>query len=120
MNFTHTHDHESHFRDIWPYGGSLKNLKDLKDAGLCCGSRLRKGGVFAYVGLINNLKDLKNREALKDLKGPNGPKGPKHQSLSNNPGRYPRLKGPKTQLKLAELYTGRGVRRRGAGGRGDG
>ena len=30
-----------------------------KDAGLCCGSRLRKGAVFAYVGRIHNLKDLK-------------------------------------------------------------
>ena len=26
---------------------------------LCCGSRLRKGEVFAYVGLPQNLKDLK-------------------------------------------------------------
>ena len=30
-----------------------------KDALLCCGSRLRKGEVFAYVGLPQNLKDLK-------------------------------------------------------------
>ena len=30
-----------------------------KDAGLYCGSRLRKGEVFAYVGLPQNLKDLK-------------------------------------------------------------
>ena len=30
-----------------------------KDAGLYCGSRLRKGEVFAYVGSIQNLKDLK-------------------------------------------------------------
>jgi hypothetical protein len=55
----------------------LKDLKDLKgsvhctagssrsftairkDAGLCCGSRLRKGEVFAYVGQNQNLKDLK-------------------------------------------------------------
>ena len=28
-----------------------------KDAGLCCGSRLRKGEVFAYVGRNQNLKD---------------------------------------------------------------
>jgi len=28
-----------------------------KDAGLCCGSRLRSGDVFAYVGLPQNLKD---------------------------------------------------------------
>ena len=32
-----------------------------KDAGLCCGSHLRKGEVFAYVGRIHNLKDLKGR-----------------------------------------------------------
>ena len=30
-----------------------------KETGLCCGSRLRKGEVFAYVGLPQNLKDLK-------------------------------------------------------------
>ena len=30
-----------------------------KDTGFCCGSRLRKGEVFAYVGLSQNLKDLK-------------------------------------------------------------
>ena len=32
-------------------------------AGLCCGSRLRKGEVFAYVGLPQNLKDLKENES---------------------------------------------------------
>jgi hypothetical protein len=30
-----------------------------KDAGLYCGSRLRSGEVFAYVGRNQNLKDLK-------------------------------------------------------------
>ena len=30
-----------------------------KDAGLYCGPRLRKGEVFAYAGLPQNLKDLK-------------------------------------------------------------
>ena len=30
-----------------------------KDAGLYCGPRLRKGAVFAYAGLPQNLKDLK-------------------------------------------------------------
>ena len=35
-----------------------------KDAGICCGSRLRKGEVFAYVGRNQNLKDLKGRRAL--------------------------------------------------------
>ena len=30
-----------------------------KEPGLYCGSRLRKGEVFAYVGLSQNLKDLK-------------------------------------------------------------
>ena len=32
--------------------------------GLCCGPRLRKGEVFAYVGLPQNLKDLKGHEYL--------------------------------------------------------
>ena len=32
-----------------------------KDAGLCCGSRLRKGEVFAYVGRNQHLKDLKDQ-----------------------------------------------------------
>jgi len=46
--------------------GLSQNLKDLKeftaiqkDAGLYCGSRLRSGEVFAYVGSIQNLKELK-------------------------------------------------------------
>ena len=40
--------------------GSWRSFTALrKDAGLCCGSRLRKGEVFAYVGSIQNLKDLK-------------------------------------------------------------
>ena len=30
----------------------------------CCGSRLRKGEVFAYVGSIQNLKDLKHQSVL--------------------------------------------------------
>jgi len=34
-------------------------LKKGKDAGLFCGSFLRKGEVFAYVGRIQNLEDLK-------------------------------------------------------------
>jgi len=33
---------------------------DPKDAGLFCGSFLRKGEVFAHVGLIQNLKILKD------------------------------------------------------------
>ena len=41
-----------------------------KDAGLCCGSRLRSGEVFAYVGLPHNLKDLKGLKDLKDLRPP--------------------------------------------------
>ena len=41
--------------------GSSRSFTALrKDAGLCCGSRLRKGEVFAYVGLPQNLKDLKD------------------------------------------------------------
>ncbi len=50
--------------EVFAYVGLPQNLKDLKDAGLCCGSRLRKGEVFAYVGSIQNLKDLT------DLKDP--------------------------------------------------
>ena len=39
--------------------GSSRSFTAIrKDAGLCCGSRLRKGEVFAYVGLPQNLKDL--------------------------------------------------------------
>ena len=34
------------------------------DAGLCCGSRLRKGEVFAYIGLIPNPTDLKAERSL--------------------------------------------------------
>ena len=50
-------------------GSSLKVLKAgcgqrdpaiRKDAGLYCGSRLRSGEVFAYVGRNQNLKDLKD------------------------------------------------------------
>ena len=41
-------------------GGSSRSFTAIrKDAGLCCGSRLRKGEVFAYGGLPHNLKDLK-------------------------------------------------------------
>ena len=32
-----------------------------KEAGLSCGSFLRKGEVFAYVGRIQNLKDVKDQ-----------------------------------------------------------
>ena len=35
-----------------------------KDAGLCCGSRLRKGEVFAYVGRNQNLKDLEDHTGV--------------------------------------------------------
>jgi len=35
-------------------------LQSEKDAELCCESRLRKGEVFAYAGLPQNLKDLKD------------------------------------------------------------
>jgi len=62
------------------YVGSSKNLKDLKDlndgskrsftairkeAGLFCGSFLRKGEVFAYAGRSQNLKDLQGYLAHK-------------------------------------------------------
>jgi len=40
-----------------------------KDAGLCCGPRLRKGGVFAFVGSIQNLKDLKGKRTAFDRRG---------------------------------------------------
>jgi len=41
--------------------GSSRSFTAIrKDAGLCCGSRLRKGEMFAYVGLPQNLKDLKS------------------------------------------------------------
>ena len=40
--------------------GSSRSFTAIrKNAGLCCGSRLGKGEVFAYVGLSQNLKDLK-------------------------------------------------------------
>ena len=40
--------------------GSLRSFTAIrKDAGLYCGSRLRKGVVSAYVGSSQNLKDLK-------------------------------------------------------------
>ena len=46
-----------------------------KDAGLCCGSRLRSGEVSAYGGSIQNLKDLMgSRERRCGFK-----KAPKHQ-----------------------------------------
>ena len=45
--------------------GSLRSFTAIrKDAGLYCGSRLRKGEVFAYVGLPHNLKDLKEERLL--------------------------------------------------------
>ena len=48
-----------------PSAGSSRSSTALrKGAGLCCGSRLRKGEVFAYVGLPKNLKDLKDMVLL--------------------------------------------------------
>ena len=52
----------------------VKDLKDLERTlgFVCCGSRLRKGEMFAYVGSIQNLKDLKDEEHLlfpQDLTG---------------------------------------------------
>ena len=43
---------------------NLKDLKDLHDTGLYCGSRLRKGEVFGYVGLSQNLKDLMRSQGV--------------------------------------------------------
>ena len=56
--------------------GSSRSFTAIrKDAGLCCGSRLWKGDVFAYVGHPQNLKDLKDKAQqgatrLSDLKCP--------------------------------------------------
>jgi len=41
-----------------------------KDAGLFCGSFLRKGEVFAYVGRIQNLKDPNDEDLLPSPKCP--------------------------------------------------
>ena len=43
-----------------------------KEAGLFCGSFLRKGEVFAYVGRNQNLKDLKNLEIKRETVGYRG------------------------------------------------
>ena len=59
-------------------------------------------GKIDTVGRNQNLKDLKIL------------------FLSTDPLRHSRLKGPKAQVKLAELHTGRGGRRRGAGRTGGG
>jgi hypothetical protein len=41
--------------------GSSRSITAIrKNAGLCCGSRLRSGEVFAYVWRNQNLKDLKD------------------------------------------------------------
>jgi hypothetical protein len=50
--------------------GSSRSFTAIrKDAGLYCGPRLRKGQVFAYVGLPQNLKDL--NVAARDAAVPN-------------------------------------------------
>ena len=49
-----------HFLDITDLGRRSVLIPIRKDAGLYCGSRLRSGEVFAYVGLSQNLKDLKD------------------------------------------------------------
>ena len=74
--------------------GSSRSFTAIRgDAGLCCGSRLRKGEVFAYVGRNQNLKDLQDRRKLKgacrwavsgELK-PKGPKGPNGLSKEQFP-----------------------------------
>ena len=51
-----------------------------KDAGLYCGPRLRKGEVFAYVGLPQNLKDLKDLKA--ELQPPTIPGQKTEKSLN--------------------------------------
>ena len=45
---------------VLPAASSKSFTAIRKDAGLYCGSRLRSGEVFAYVGSIQNLKDLKH------------------------------------------------------------
>ena len=40
-----------------------------KDAGLCCGSRLRKGEEFAYVGRNQNREDLKPKGLYHEKRG---------------------------------------------------
>ena len=44
--------------NVW-MGTAAGPYRDGPASGLYCGSRLRKGEVFAYVGLSQNLKDLK-------------------------------------------------------------
>ena len=51
-------------------GSSRSFTAHRKGAGLCCGSRLRKGEVFAYVGLPQNLKDLKEDHPLDTRREP--------------------------------------------------
>ena len=51
-----TFDHSS--RVEWSNVSPKSILAIRKDTGFCCGSRLRKGEVFAYVGPPQNLKDL--------------------------------------------------------------
>ena len=41
--------------------------EDDDEAWLYCGSRLRKGEVFAYVGRNQNLKDLKDDDDSEDV-----------------------------------------------------
>jgi len=46
--------------------GMATSILIRKEAGLFCGSFLRKGEVFPYVGLSHNLKDLQDQN-LTDL-----------------------------------------------------
>ena len=51
----------NHLELVKRFSGSSRSFTVIrKDAGLYCGPRLRKGEVFAYVGLPQNLKDLKD------------------------------------------------------------
>ena len=58
----HSTTAQLHHQHVLP-GSSRSFTAIRKDAGLYCGSRLRSGEMFAYVGRNQNLKDLK---------GPNG------------------------------------------------
>ena len=51
-----------------PHGRGRSFAAIRKDTGLYCGSRLRKGEVFAYVGLSHNLKDLKGSKYTQDTR----------------------------------------------------
>ena len=56
-------------------GSSRSFTATRKDAGLCCGSRVRSGEVFAYVRLPHNLKDAGSKEVWRKLLNSIDPQG---------------------------------------------